>query len=152
MASKVARVLVPVTGAAMDDDAIALACDLARAAKGTVLVLYVIQVSRSLPLDAEVPDETAHGEQVLQRMEKLGKSYKCKIEGEILQARDLGPAVVQEAVQRDIDVIVTAAEYAEHFGSPTLGEVVPYLLKFSPCRVLVYREEQQARVEAEARR
>ena len=142
------RVLVPVDGSTLDDDVLSLACQMVNHKKGTVWVLYVIEVARSLPLDAEVPVETARGEQVLQRLENLGKSWKCKIEGEILQARNLGPAIVQEAVDRGAELLIAGTAYLEHYGSPTLGDLVPYLLKYSPCRVLVYRGQAPAQVPA----
>ena len=142
------RVLVPVDGSALDDDVVSLACEMVDHKKGTVWVLYVIEVARRLPLDAEVPVETARGEQVLQQLEALGKSKKCRIEGEILQARSVGPAIVQEAVDRDAELLIAGTPYQEHYGSPTLGDLVPYLLKRSPCRVLVYRGQQPAPVPA----
>ena len=142
------RVLVPVNGSALDDDVVSLACDLVDHKKGTVWVLYVIEVARRLPLDAEVAVETARGEQVLQHLEELGRSRKCKLDGEILQARNVGPAIVQEAIDRDAELLIAATDYQERYGSPTLGELVPYLLKRSPCRVLVYRGEQPAQVPA----
>ena len=142
------RVLVPVNGSALDDDIVSLACEMVDHKKGTVWVLYVIEVARTLPLDAEVPIQTAHGEQVLQHLEALGKSKKCQLDGEILQARNAGPAIVQEAVDRDAELLIAGVDYQEHYGSPTLGELVPYLLKRSPCRVLVYRGAQPAPVPA----
>ena len=142
------RVLVAVSGSALDDDIVSLACEMVDHKKGTVWVLFVIEVARTLPLDAEVPVETARGEQVLQQLEALGKSKKCTIEGEILQARSVGAAVVQEAVDREAELLIAGTPYQEHYGSPTLGDLVPYLLKRSPCRVLVYRGAQPAPVPA----
>ena len=142
------RILVPVNGSPLDDDVLSLACEMVNHKKGTVWVLYVIEVARTLPLDAEVPAETARGEAVLQHLEKLGKSMKCRLEGEILQARNVGPAIVQEAVDRDAELLIAGTDYQEHYGSPTLGDLVPYLLKHSPCRVLVYRGAQPAPVPA----
>ncbi len=142
------RVLVPVNGSPLDDEIVSLACEMVNHKKGTVWVLYVIEVERRLPLDAEIPVETARGEQVLQHLEALGKSKKCKLDGEILQARSVGPAIVQEAVDRDAELLITGADFQEHYGSPTLGDLVPYLLKRSPCRVLVYRGAQPAPVPA----
>ena len=98
----------------------------------------------ALPLDVELPNETARGEHVLQRMEAFGRSLKCKVEGDILQARDTGAAVVREAADRQTDVIVAGMPYTERYGSPSLGEMVPYVLRHSPCRVIVYREQQPA--------
>ena len=143
MDGRLARVLVPVSGSSMDEEVVSLACEMVRASKGIVWVLYVIQVTRALPLDAEVPAETARGERVLQQMEKLGRAGRFRVEGEILQARSPGPAIIREAVDRDVDLIVTAMPYKDHYGTPTMGELVPYLLKHSRCRVLVYREEAE---------
>ena len=138
------RALALVTGTPMDKSVVSIACDLVRANKGKVWALYVIEVGRKLPVDAELPNETARGEHLLQRMEAFGHSLKCKVEGDILQARDIGAAVVQEAVDRQTDVIVAGMPYTERYGGPSLGEMVPYVLRHSPCRVVVYREQQPA--------
>lgn len=129
------------TGNALDETAVAMACDMVRKSRGTVWVLYVIEVPLSVPLDAELASEAARGERVLQNMERVGRSMKCTVEGEILQARSLGPAVIDEATQRGADMIVLGVPFQVDYGVPTLGDVVPYLLKYSPTPVLVYREE-----------
>jgi nucleotide-binding universal stress UspA family protein len=49
---------------------------------------------------------------------------------------------VDEAALRNADVVVIGSPYQEHFGAPTIGDVVPYLLKHSPCCVVVYRDAQ----------
>ena len=134
------HVLVPVKGERADDEAFRLACTMAREHKGTVYVLYVIEVGRDLPLDAEIASETARGEEVLRRMEHLGKEYKCHVEAEILQARGVGPAVVEEAVERQVQMIVLGMPYKMRYGAFSLGDTVPYVLKYAPCRVLVWRE------------
>ena len=120
-------------GSDLDEFTVGIACDLVKPHKGTVRLVYVIEVARQLALDAEIPFESARGEKILVQMEKIAKSRKCKVEGEILQARSLGPAVVE---------VVVGSPYQEHFGAPTIGEVVPYLLKYSPCQVVVYRNAQ----------
>lgn len=107
-----------------------------------VWLLYVIDVPRRLPVDAEIPAETARGEQALQRMENLGKQLKCRVEGEILQAREVGAAIIREALDREVDAIVFGIPYMERYGSPTLGETAPYILRHSPCAVVVHRAEQ----------
>ena len=140
MADGLKTALVPVTGALHDEFSVGMACDLVKGSKGLVRIVYVIEVSRQLPLDAEVPLEAARGERVLQTMEKIAKSRKCRVEGEILQARALGPAIVEEATQREVDVVVIGIPYEERFGAPTVNEVVPFLLKHCPCRVVIYRD------------
>ena len=134
------KVLVPVNGADCDEEALWLAQELTRETSGKIFVLYVIEVQRSLPLDAEVGSESVRGETVLQRMESLGAKGRSNLEAEILQARDAGPAVVQEAVERSVDVIVLALPYKHRYGMFSLGNTVPYILKNAPCPVLLSRQ------------
>jgi nucleotide-binding universal stress UspA family protein len=142
LADQLKIALVPVTGSSLDAFTVGLACDLVKPNKGVVHIVYIIEIPRLLPLDAELPLESSRGERILVQMEKVAKSRKCKVEGEILQARSLGPAIVGESSLRNADVVVISSPYQEHFGAPTIGEVVPYLLKYSPCRVVVYRDRQ----------
>lgn len=142
MAGGLKTALVLVTGNDFDEFTVGLACDMVKPNKGAVHIVYVIEVARQLPLDAEVPYEAARGERILMQMEKVAKSHKCKVEGEILQARSRGPAVVDEAALRGVDMVVIGSPYQELFGAPTIGDIVPYLLKYSPCRVVVYRSAQ----------
>ena len=115
------RVLLPVHGDELDQDSLQLACKLVKESKGKIYVLYVIEVDRRLPLDADISSEDAKAEQVIRQMEELGKKYKVEIEGYPLSARDAGPAVVQEAVEREVDVIVVGLHHKRRYGAFSLG-------------------------------
>src|SRR5207249_4427221 len=91
------RILVPVKGYEIDVDAIELACRMAKPVKGTVHAIYVIEVKRTLPLDAEITPEIAQGEEVLSRAERTALAHGCQLHTDLLQAREVGPAVVDEA-------------------------------------------------------
>ena len=133
------KFLVPVTGKKADDDIVRTACVLARRSKGKVYVVHVIQVSRVLPLDAEVQPETQSGESVLANAEKIADIMDFQVETEILQAREIGPAIVDEAVERGVDMIIMGLEYKKPFGEFDMGDTVPYILRNAPCRVLLWR-------------
>ena len=81
-------------------DAITLACSIVKKNKGKVYAVHVIEVKRSLPLDAELSEEATNGEDVLLRAERVAAEADCKIEGELLQAREAGHAIVDEAMER----------------------------------------------------
>jgi nucleotide-binding universal stress UspA family protein len=141
------KFLVPVTGKKADDDIVRTACVLSRKSKGKVYVVHVIQVSRALPLDAEVQEETQSGESVLANAEKIADVMDCQVETEILQARETGPAIVDEAVERGVDMIIMGVEYKKRFGEFGMGDVAPYVLRNAPCPVLLWRGPME---EAEA--
>ena len=133
-------ILVAVRGDGSDDDAVKLACELLSPQKSTLYIVYVIEVERGLPVEAEIPAAAAKGEEVLQRMERLARSNRSASQAGLLQSRRAGPAVVQEAVDKQVDAIVLGIPYTEEYGSFSLGETAPYVLKNAPCRVVLWRD------------
>ena len=131
------RVLVPVNGDESDEEAVKLACSQVRRAKGTVFLVCVVTVSRHLPLEAPDPADVERGEVVLGRMERLAKNEKCMVEGEVIQAREAGPALVNEAVEREANLIVMGLSRKPRRSEEDIGETMPYVLKKAPCRVWV---------------
>jgi nucleotide-binding universal stress UspA family protein len=136
-----AKFLVPVSGGKVDDETVRLACTIAEATKGKVFVIYVIEVVRTLPLDAELESENKKAEELLARAEKTAETIGCQVETEILQARETGPAIVDEAIERGVDVVIMGLRYEKRFGDFDMGTIVPYILRNAPCRVLVWREQ-----------
>ncbi|HEY8477673.1 MAG TPA: universal stress protein [Chloroflexota bacterium] len=134
------RILVPLAGNSTDADIMALACYLAKRDRAKIYAINVIEVKRTLPLDAELHDETARGEAILEQAERVAAQWNQEIESEILQARDVGTAIVDEAIERNIDLILLGVVYKRRFGEFDLGRTVPYVLKNAPCRVWVCRE------------
>ena len=129
-----------VGGQSSDDDAVKLACELVNPQKGNLYIAYVIEVERSLPVDAEIAPATAKGEEVLTHMEEVAKPYRCTTQAELLQSRQAGLAVVQEAVDKQVDAIVLGLPYREVYGTFSMGDTVPYVLKNAPCRVILWRD------------
>lgn len=137
---RASRILVPVNGNSTDDDMIALACQIAKANRGEARAIYVIEVKRALPLDADLPSEAARGEEVLDHAERVAETWDQDIETELLQARDVGTAIVDEAINRGADLILLGINYEKRFGEFSMGKTVPYVLKNAPCRVWICRQ------------
>ena len=133
------EILVPVDGSQAGLDALALACLLAKRNKGKVYGVYVIEVARSLPLDAELSPETAKGEEILARAEQVADSLEFEITTEILKARDAGPAVVDDAIECGVDGILVGVEYKRPLGKLQLGRTAQYILRNAPCQVIICR-------------
>ncbi len=134
------KILVPVIGTEADDEAIRLACWLAKKNKDKIWAIYVITVRRSLPLDAEVEPEITEAEKILDHAQSVAEEEDYEIETDLLQAREAGPTIVDEAVEREVDLILMGVEYKRRFGQFSLGSVVPYVLKNAPCRVILYHQ------------
>lgn len=134
------KILVPVNGSSVDDDVIKLACTLAKKTRAKIYVVYVIQVQRGLPLDAEIPSEIEKAEKVLNHAEDIAEDWDYEVETDLLQAREIGSAIVDEAMERGVDLILMGIPYKKRFGVFNVGRVAPVILKDAPCRVLLWRE------------
>ena len=137
------RVLVVVSGDESDAGAVGHAADLVRNNRGAIIILYVILVDRSLPVDAEVADEVSRGERVLTEAEGITRMPRSDVEAELLQAREVGPAVVHEAVVREMDAVIVGTPYPMRYGAFSLGEDIPYILEHAPCHVILWREPME---------
>lgn len=134
------KILVPVTGTAADEEAMRLACWLTKKNKGKIWAVYVVTVKRSLPLDAEIEPEIKKAEDILDRIAIVAEEEDHEIETDLLQSREAGPTIVDEAVEREADLILMGVSYKRRFGQFSLGNVVPYVLKNAPCQVLLYHQ------------
>lgn len=134
------RILVPVVGTKADEEAMRLACRLAKKGKGKIWAVCVVTIKRALPLDAEIESEIRETENILDHIEEVAEEHDYEIETDVLQARDAGPAIIDEAVERGVDLILMGIEYKRRFGQFSLGNVVPYVLKNAPCPVILYQK------------
>ena len=134
------KVLILINGTPIDNDVVKIACRLTAKSQGDVYAIYVIELKRTLPLEAEVESEIRKGEEVLDHIEHVAKDLGSEIETALLQARDKGPAIVEEAIEREVNTILLGINYEKPFGEFSLGNTLPYVLKHAPCSVLVYRE------------
>ena len=134
------NILVPVSGNPADDDAVRLACQIARQDKAKILATHVIEVQRNLPLDSENSEKVQKGETLLDHAERVAKANRGSIEGELLQARVAGAALVNEAIERQVDLIIVGVPYRRPLGDLQLGSTTMYLLKNAPCRVWLIRD------------
>jgi nucleotide-binding universal stress UspA family protein len=138
------RILVPVKGVPVDDEAMRLAYTYAIAKKGkgrniSVDVVYVVEVPHALPLDAQVDEGIEKGEKALDHAERTAREMGLDVEASILQARSAGAAIVDMARESGSEMIVMAVPYHKKLGELDLGRTLPYVLKHAPCRVWVCR-------------
>ena len=132
-------ILLPVAGTEIDDEATRLACRLAKKDKSKIWAVYVITIKRTLPLEAELQSEMQKAEQILDRIETVAEEQDYEIETDILQARDAGPAIIDEAIERKVDLILIGVRQKRRFGQFSLGSIAPYVLKNAPCPVIMYQ-------------
>jgi nucleotide-binding universal stress UspA family protein len=137
------NVLVPVNGTPADHHALRVLSRLVDGKTANIVAVFVVEVPQSLPLDADMQDEINRGDAALVAVARDAKAL-CHMRGDhlrtdILQAREAGAAIVDEAVHRRCDLIVMSAGVRDERGRLTVGETANYVLTHAPCEVMLLR-------------
>jgi basic amino acid/polyamine antiporter, APA family len=131
-------VIVPVVRTGETEEALVAAARLAAERGATVVVVTVIEVPLSLPLDARMDKEQDEAEALLDDAQALVESYGVRAVTRLLRARRAGPAIVEEARRRNAELVVLGAPRRAFGGRRRLfGGTVDYVLREAPCRVLI---------------
>ena len=110
--------------------------------KDTELVaLHVVEVDWRHDLGEEIPGSRDVASAVLDMAEGAAERAKMRMRTELLQARDVGAALVDEAAAIDADVMLLGLPYRTRLGGElAIGRTIPYVFQNAPCRVIVVRE------------
>jgi nucleotide-binding universal stress UspA family protein len=118
-----------------------LVAEVAKHSKAELIGVHVVEIDWSMPLDMDIAGRSEEIQQVLDVAEGTAEASGVKLESVLLQARDVGAALVDEAVEREADVLVVGLAYRTKFGGDfAMGRTIPYILKNAPCAVWVVRE------------
>jgi nucleotide-binding universal stress UspA family protein len=135
------RAVLALAGGDGDERIVRLASELARPAHAELIGVHVVEIEWSLPLDADIAARSDEAQQILDRAEVAAESQKLRLETVLLQAREVGAALVDEAAERGADLLVVGLPYRKRFGGDfAMGRTIPYVLRHAPCQVWVVRE------------
>jgi nucleotide-binding universal stress UspA family protein len=135
------RAVVALSGHPNGQRLVRLVGEMARAQKAEVIGVHVVEIDWSMPLDMDIAGRSDEIQQILDLAEGTAESVGVTLEPVLLQARDVGAALVDEAVERDADLLVIGLAYRTKFGGDfAMGRTIPYVLKNAPCAVWVVRE------------
>jgi nucleotide-binding universal stress UspA family protein len=135
------RAVIALSGGPTDARIVSLAVEHARSSKAALTGVHVVEIDWTLPLDADVASQSEAAERVLEVAERTAQRAKFPLDTVLLQARDVGAAIVDEATERAADVIICGLPYRRRFGGDfAIGRTIPYVLKNAPCAVWVVRE------------
>lgn len=140
-ASVFQRAILALAGGPTDDRIVSLAVELGRATHAELIGVHVVEVGWSMPLDADLAAKSDAAQRILDHAELAAESLKSSLETILLQAREVGAALVDEASEREADLLLIGLPYRKRFGGDfAMGRTIPYVLKHAPCEVWVVRE------------
>jgi Universal stress protein family. len=135
------RAVIALNGGSSDSRIVRLVAEQARHAKAELVAVHVLEIDWTRPLDADIAGDSDEVQRVLDNAEAVAEASKVRLEPVLLQARDVGAAIVDEAVERGADLLVVGLPYRKRFGGEfAIGRTIPYILQNAPCAVWVVRD------------
>jgi APA family basic amino acid/polyamine antiporter len=131
-------IVVPVLRGPESEEALVAAARLAADRRSSIALVTVIEVPLDRSLDADLHEAELDAARVLDDAEAHLAGYDVRTVTRVIRARAAGPAIVEDALGRDAELIVVgAARGRVRRGRPVVGHTVDYVLKHSDIRVLV---------------
>ena len=135
------RAVLGLNGAVTDPLVVRYACELAKPHGSQLVALHVVEVDWTHDLAEDLASSSEQASTILDLADAIAEKYGLKLETDLLQARDVGAALVDEAAELAADLIVIGLPYRKKFGGDfQLGRTVPYVLASAGCQVVVVRE------------
>ncbi|HWQ23259.1 MAG TPA: universal stress protein [Gaiellaceae bacterium] len=132
------RILVPMKLGDVGEEMVATAIALAKERGAEVEAITVVRVPRRYPLEGPLPaDVAARVEASLAEARALGEDHGVEVRTDVVRARSIGHAIVEEARARAVDAILLGSSPRWRRQSRAFSPTVDYVLRRAPCQVLV---------------
>lgn len=144
------KAVLGLNGGPTDELVVHTGCQLAiKNPSAELVAIHVIEVDWRHELSEDMTAKNESASAVLDFAEGIAERYKVKISGDLLQAREVAAALVDEAIELGADVIIVGLPYRKRFGGDfAMGKTIPYIFQNAPCEVVVVREAVEVAAEA----
>ena len=128
-------ILVPTTGVSYSQRGVELACRLAQEQGAEILLLYVIEVPRTLQLDAPLERAEQEGRAALETARAVVAMHGLAVHTRVWRAREASTGISEAAREYDADLIVLSIGPRKAAGRGW-GRTAEALLHRSPAEVI----------------
>jgi APA family basic amino acid/polyamine antiporter len=130
-------ILVPMKLGDIGEEMMATAVRIAQDRQASVIALNVVEVPFARGLGEMLPAEEKRAKEALDEARALAEEHGVSVQGRTVHARSIGAAVVEQARELGVDLIVLGSgprwRRQSRFFSPT----VEYVLRKAPCEVMI---------------
>jgi nucleotide-binding universal stress UspA family protein len=138
------KILVPTSGTTYSERGIELACRLGEEQKAEIYLVTVIEVPRTLPLEAPMPEIEVKAEDIIKRGESIISLRGLKANGEVRRGRIAGEEIIRVAKDWEADLIVMGIRAEIRMAQEILGRTSDLVLRRAPCEVIVDKLSMEA--------
>ena len=140
----VKKILVPTSGTLYSERGIELACRLGEEQKAEIYLINVIEVPRTLPLEAPMPEAEAKAKDIIKEGEAIVNLRGLQAKGEVRRGRVAGEEIIRAAKDWEADLIVMGIRSQIRMAQDILGRSSDLVLRRAPCEVIVDKLSEQA--------
>ena len=116
-----------------------LAVHLSNGMDAELVVLHVVEVPPATPIEAgdEILDHA--GKEILAAATRVAERSSKKLSTELLRAREVGEAIVGEAKDQGVELLIVGhrGSHPSALGELLLGSTAQYVAHHAPCRVII---------------
>ena len=123
----------------LDFNLVYIGCLMAKQARRRVHLVHVLEVPRALPLNAPLEQESNRANKLLQSAMEIASRVGCDAVAEVVQARDAGSAIVEEAKDHNCSLIMIG-QVRHGNRQLDISKTVSYVLANAPCRVWLVQD------------
>jgi nucleotide-binding universal stress UspA family protein len=131
------KVLVALHDDASVESLIKLACQRAHGTGADLIALYVVETDPEVSLGTPSEDLERSAKDIFSRAEQVAYTFCTPISTRLIEARGAGEAIVAQATNQAVDLIVMGYHHKHGLGEMLLGSTVRYVAEHAPCRVII---------------
>lgn len=131
------RILVPTVGAPYSERGVELACRLGVEQKAEIVLIYVLEVPRTLPLGTPLPQDEPKAQEALQRAQEIVTLHGLPLIAKVERAREAGEGILHAAKDYEADLIVLGVRPRVGAAADLLGRTSTLLLRRAACEVII---------------
>jgi nucleotide-binding universal stress UspA family protein len=131
------RILVPTSGTLYSERGIEVACRLGEEQKAEIYLIHVVEVPRTLPLEAPLPEAEDKAKDIIKRGETIVQLRGLPVKGEVRRGRVAGEEIIRTAKDWEMDMIVMGIRSEIRMAQEILGRTSDLVLRRAPCEVIL---------------
>ncbi|MDR5695991.1 MAG: universal stress protein [Armatimonadota bacterium] len=133
------RILVPIFDTFYSERAVELACRLVEGQQATIILGYVIEVPRTLPLDIPLPRSDERAKEITEQATQIVARHHLPVVRQFIRAREAGEGIIRAARENRVDLIVLGLPLEFGLVESMETRAMGLLLRKAPCEVIVDR-------------
>jgi len=132
----VRKILIPIVEAMPSERAVELACRLANGKKSELILVHVMEVPYTMPLNAPMPAQEKNAREALELGALIGQRYGCLAQTRLIRHRNAVDGILETARAENVDAILLGVGTKTRVPGEW-GKTAVAILNRAMCEVIV---------------